>query len=284
MLEQSSETMPILYGVNDYNSRKWNKFSEKEIKEKLFFFDNFGRNSKNELDKYELIKIYKSHCKSLNINVNPNHEKEILDWFYRNRENAKFFVLRLLYDPTFETFKATINKIKKVFGIIIINNEILLLKNHFNKYNIVQGSIDYNTSPMETIEKEINEETCKAVSINKSSCISLEKKYEFNDESHMYIFNIQDKTNKLKEQIIETYNINKKKLHFANYNYHETIDIIFLHIDYINKFNLLTKNCWLILNKIIQEIANDDFKKCISILNTNTIKIDNDNISTIHLE
>jgi hypothetical protein len=279
MLEQSSETMPILYGVNDYNSRKWNKFSEKEIKDKLFFFDNFGRNSKNEIDKNELIKIYKNHCKSVNININLNHEKEILDYFYKNKEHAKFFVLRLLYDPTFEIFKATINKIKKVFGIIIINNEILLLKNHFNKYNIVQGSIDYNSSPMETIEKEINEETCKSISINKSNCVFLKKEYEFNEESHTFIFNYNDATNTIKNKIIETYYINKKKLHFANYNYHETVDILFLKLENINTFVDFTKNCRYILNKFVNQIK--DFEKYISPLNTCSNNIDADNISTV---
>jgi len=82
----------------------WNKFNKEEIEAKLNFFDNFGKNHKNEIDKYELLKIYRNHCKDLYINTNANHEREIFEWFKKGAENAKFFVLRLLYDPTFEIF------------------------------------------------------------------------------------------------------------------------------------------------------------------------------------
>lgn len=271
----------ILYGVNDYNSISWNKFSKEEIKAKLNFFDNFGKNHKNKIDKYELVKIYRNHCNDLCISINANHEKEIFEWFKKSHENAKFFVLRLLYDPTFEIFKASMNKIQKVFGIIIINDEILLLRNRSNKYCIVQGSVDHNMSPMESIEKEINEETCKSISINKNKCVFLNKELEYNEISHTFIFAINSDIN-LKEQIISTYSENKEKLHFANYNYHETTNMIFVKIQDIPKLNSLTKNCWLILKNFISK--QEEYKKYISVLNSSISRTDYDNISTIVLE
>jgi len=169
------------------------------------------------------------------------------------------------------------NKIQKVFGLIIINDEILLLRNRSNKYCIVQGSVDYNMSPMESIEKEINEETCKSISINKSKCVFLNK--EFNEVSHTFIFAINSD---IKEQIIAIYSENKEKLHFANYNYHETTNMIFVKIQDIPKLNFLTKNCWLILKNFISK--QEEYKKYISVLNSPIYKTDYDNISTIHFE
>ena len=88
--------------------------------------------------------------------------------------------------------------------------------------------------------------------------------------------------NNLKEQIIATYSENKEKLHFANYNYHETTNIIFVKIQDIPKLNSLTKNCWLILKNFISK--QEEYKKYMSVLNSPIYKTDYDNISTIHLE
>ena len=282
----------ILYGLNDHNSKKWNKFTKDEIKERLYFFDNFGKNRHDEIEYSILLEKYTNHCIATKLPINSEHIKEIFTWFNKNRDreddfnkdrkNAKFFVLRLLYDPSFEIFKETINKIKKIFVLIQLNNEIILFKNRLGTYNIIQGRVDYNSSPMETAEKEINEESCKAISIDKTSCKILDIPYQFDRETHLYLFKIDDDTNNLKEKIIKYYKNNQRTLHFANFNYHETIDIQFIKLEEIPKCSFLTRTCREITNNYIRNTKLKDFSRNISIINTCNKKTDEDNISTLY--
>lgn len=269
-------TIPILYGVNDYKSKQWGKYTDEKINEILKYYNDFI-SIKNVTS---LVSTLENHYKKYKVPTPRKYIEEIHDKFKYDIYSAIILVLRLIHDTSFENLKKNFNNIERIHVIFEINDEVILFqKSSVNwdgsySYNIIQGSIEGDNLPVKVTQEEINEETCKT--INVSHRYFRNKLHNVYNNSYLYIFKIEDQNDVIKNEIIKIYNENRQKIHFANYKFHETNKIIFVKKDAVLAQDIkLTYTCKLLLNYA----QTADVKR--HVITYKKVKTDNDNISTI---
>jgi len=230
----------IIYGVNDFKSKCSNPFCNDKtcVKKHKYYIQNYLKNAfyfckKNSyinLD-FLLFELNKARANS--------YRDEIIYTFNKNPEEALLLVKRILFQKNFRNSSE-----KKKGAILLFSNnkitgedEVLLFKswrfttggkNQGKYYNhLIKGGFESIDKTIEhTAKRELNEESCKAISINDlDKCSQL----EYPDGSIKCYF-LKFKDSYTRKAITDSYHNNLNILHEDNFAYRETTQI--------NSFNL----------------------------------------------
>lgn len=304
-----NERDKILYGVNDYKSKcRFNKFCNNKncMKNHSYYIKNYLNDSfyfckSNGYIKLDFLLF------ELNKKYANSYRDEIIYTFDKNPYEAVQLVKRILFQKNFRN-----NTDKKKGAILLLSNnkitgeeEILLFKSwRFNpcgknqgKYynHLIKGGFEpFDKSIEETAMRELNEESCKAISMkNLDKCSHI----EYPDGSLKCYF-LKLKESYTRKAIMDCYQNNLYILHEDNFTYHETTEIVCFNLrniiekikdinfNDIHPMEFRASNCnYEFIGRDTLKIIHlyNSMKKEASIVNIDSETTDEDGIKTVNL-